>query len=170
MRVAIAVLLVNYVLLALFLRSFWTPLVLLAASVLALAATLGAVTWIMQGLLGHGELTYYVPFAAGVLLISLGSDYNVFMLGAIRHAAERLPLRDAIAEAAPRASSTITTAGLALAGSFAMLALIPLRPMRELALTLTIGILLDTFVVRSILVPSLLALFRREQRGDDGVS
>ncbi len=169
-RVAIAVLLVNYVLLALFLRSFWTPLVLLAASVLALAATLGAVTWIMQGLLGHGELTYYVPFAAGVLLISLGSDYNIFMLGAIRHAAERLPLRDAIAEAAPRASSTITTAGLALAGSFAMLALIPLRPMRELALTLTIGILLDTFVVRSILVPSLLALFRREQRGDNGVS
>src|SRR5262249_7116601 len=122
-RVAIAVLLVNYILLALFLRSLWTPLVLLTASVLALAATLGAVTWIMQGLLGHDELTYYVPFAAGVLLISLGSDYNVFMLGAIRHAAERLPLRDAIAQAAPRASSTITTAGLALAGSFAMLAL-----------------------------------------------
>jgi RND superfamily putative drug exporter len=89
------------------------------------------------------------------------------MLGAIRHAADRLPLRDAIAQAAPHASSTITTAGLALAGSFAMLALIPLRPMRELALTLTIGILLDTFVVRSILVPSLLALFRREQREDD---
>ncbi len=166
-RVAIAVLLVNYVLLALFLRSFWTPLLLLSASALAVAATLGAVTWIMQGLLGHDELTYYVPFAAGVLLISLGSDYNVFMLGAIRHAAERLPLRDAIAQAAPRASATITTAGLALAGSFAMLALIPLRPMRELALTLALGILLDTFVVRSILVPSLLALFRREQRGED---
>jgi RND superfamily putative drug exporter len=62
---------------------------------------------------------------------------------------------------APRASATITTAGVTLAGSFALLALVPIRPMRELALVMAIGILLDTFVVRSILVPSLLALFRR---------
>jgi RND superfamily putative drug exporter len=54
---------------------------------------------------------------------------------------------------------------LTLAGSFALLALIPLRPMRELALALAIGILLDTFIVRSVLVPSLLALFRRREQG-----
>ncbi len=162
-RVGAAVLLVNLVLLGIFLRSRWVPLYLLAASVLALAAALGVLTWVMQDLLGHEDLTYYVPFAAAVLLLSLGSDYNVFVVGGIRRAARDKPLRDAIAEAAPRASSTITTAGLALAGSFATLALIPLRPMRELALVLAAGILLDTFVVRSLLVPSLLALFRREQ-------
>jgi RND superfamily putative drug exporter len=167
-RVGAAVLLVNLVLLAVFLRALWMPLYLLAASVLALAAALGVLTWVMQDLLGHEDLTYYVPFAAAVLLLSLGSDYNVFVVGGIRRAAERKPLRDAIAEAAPRASSTITTAGLALAGSFATLALIPLRPMRELALVLAAGILLDTFVVRSLLVPSLLALFRRERLPQSG--
>jgi RND superfamily putative drug exporter len=163
-RVGIAVLLVNFLLLAAFLRSLLIPLYLLAASVLALAATLGLLTLVMQGLLGHENLTYYVPFAASVLLLSLGSDYNVFVVGGIRRAAEKLPMREAIAGALPEASSTITTAGVALAGSFAMLALVPIWPMRELAFALAVGILLDTFVVRSILVPSLLALFRREQR------
>ena len=160
-RVGIAVLLVNFTLLAVFLRAVWAPLYLLAASALALGATLGATTWIMERLLGHDDLTYYVPFAAGVLLLSLGSDYNVFVVGKIWQAARDRPLRQAIVEAAPSASSTITTAGLTLSGSFALLALIPIRPMRELALAMAIGILIDTFVVRSILVPSLLALFRR---------
>ncbi|HZO34823.1 MAG TPA: MMPL family transporter [Gaiellaceae bacterium] len=162
-RVGAVVLLVNFVLLAVFLRAIWVPLLLLGASVLALAASLGALTWVMQGLLGHEDLTYYVPFAAAVLLLSLGSDYNVFVVGGIRRVARDKPLREAIAESMPRASSTITTAGLALAGSFATLALIPLRPMRELALVLALGILVDTFIVRSLLVPTLLALFRRER-------
>jgi putative drug exporter of the RND superfamily len=159
-RVGLAVLLVNLALLAMFLRALWAPFYLLAASALALVAALGATTWIMQGLLHHEDLTYYVPFAAGVLLLSLGSDYNVFVVGRIWQAARDRPLREAIVDVAPRASSTITTAGLTLSGSFALLALVPVRPMRELALAMAVGILLDTFVVRSILVPSLLALFR----------
>jgi len=162
-RVGLVVILVNLVLLAVFLRSLGAPLYLLAASVLAVAAALGGVTWIMQGVFGHDDVTYYVPFAAAVLLLSLGSDYNVFVVGRIWQSARSRPFRDAIAEEAPRTSSTITTAGLTLAGSFALLALIPLRPMHELALALSAGILLDTFIVRSLLVPSLLALFRREQ-------
>ena len=168
-RVGIAVLLVNFVLLAVFLRSLLTPVYLLAASMLALAATLGLLTLVMQGLLGHENLTYYVPFATAVLLLSLGSDYNVFVVGGIRRATERMPMREAIAGAVPQASSTITTAGIALAGSFVMLALGPIWPMRELAFALSVGILIDTFVVRSILVPSLLALFRRRERGENVV-
>jgi RND superfamily putative drug exporter len=160
-HVGLAVLLVNLMLLALFLRAVWAPVYLLGASVLALGAALGAATWILQHLLGHDDVTYYVPFAAGVLLLSLGSDYNVFVVGRIWQAARDRPLREAIIDVAPRASATITTAGVTLAGSFALLALVPIRPMRELALVMAIGILLDTFVVRSILVPSLLALFRR---------
>jgi RND superfamily putative drug exporter len=168
-RVGIAVLLVNLTLLALFLRAIWAPLYLLAASALALGATLGATTWTMQHLFAHDDLTYYVPFAAGVLLLSLGSDYNVFVVGKIWQAARDRPLRQAIVDVAPRASATITTAGLTLSGSFALLALIPIRPMRELAFAMAVGILIDTFVVRSILVPSLLALFRREgPSGADG--
>ena len=163
-RVGLVVVAVNLVLLALFLRAVLAPIYLLAASLLAVGTALGLTTWIMQGALAHDDVTYYVPFAASVLLLSLGSDYNVFVVGRIWRSARERPLREAIALEAPRTSSTITTAGLTLAGSFGLLAIIPLRPMRELALALALGILLDTFVVRSLLVPSLLALFRREQR------
>jgi RND superfamily putative drug exporter len=164
-RVGLVVLAVNLVLLALFLRALWAPLYLLGASLLAVGAALGLTAWIMQRGLGHDDVTYYVPFATAVLLLSLGSDYNVFVVGRIWRSARERPLREAIALEAPRTSSTIATAGLTLAGSFALLAIIPLRPMRELALALALGILLDTFVVRSLLVPSLLALFSRRERG-----
>jgi putative drug exporter of the RND superfamily len=160
-RVALALLLANFVLLAIFLRALLAPLYLLAASVLALTAAIGVTTWVFQDFLGHQDLTYYVPFAAAVLLLSLGSDYNIFIAGRIWQEAERRPLREAIRYATPRASGTITTAGLTLAGSFALLALIPIRPMRELAFVMAAGILIDTFLVRSILVPSLMAAFGR---------
>jgi RND superfamily putative drug exporter len=160
-RVAIALLLANLVLLAIFLRALLAPLYLLAASVLALAAAIGVTTWVFQDFLGHQDLTYYVPFAAAVLLLSLGSDYNIFIAGRIWQEAERRPLREAIRYATPRASGTIAIAGLTLAGSFALLALIPIRPMRELAFVMAAGILIDTFLVRSILVPSLTAAFGR---------
>jgi RND superfamily putative drug exporter len=158
-RVALALLLANFVLLALFLRALLAPLYLLAASVLALTAALGLTTWLFQGIYGHQDLTYYVPFAAAVLLLSLGSDYNIFIAGRIWQEADRRPLREAIRYATPRASGTIAIAGLTLAGSFALLALIPIRPMRELAFVMAAGILIDSFLVRSILVPSLMAAF-----------
>jgi RND superfamily putative drug exporter len=170
-RVGLVVVAVNLVLLGLFLRAVWAPLYLLGASLLALGTALGLTTWIMQTGLAHDDVTYYVPFAASVLLLSLGSDYNVFVVGRIWRSARERPLREAIALEAPRTSATITTAGLTLAGSFALLAIIPLRPMRELGLALALGILLDTFVVRSLLVPSLLALFRgREQGPENGTT
>src|SRR5262249_7319104 len=143
------------------LRALVAPLYLLAASVLALAAAIGVTTWVFQDLLGHPDLTYYVPFAAAVLLLSLGSDYNIFIAGRIWQEAERPPLREAIRYATPGASGPITPAGLPLAGSFALLALIPVSPMRELGFVMAAGILIDTFVVRSILVPSLIAAFGR---------
>jgi len=163
-RVGFAVVGVNLILLGLFLRSLTAPVYLLAASLLALGTALGAAVWVFQGLLGHDDITYYVPFAASVLLLSLGSDYNVFVVGRIWQEARGRALRDAIGVAVPRASQTITVAGVTLTASFALLALVPIRPMRELALAMAVGILIDTFVVRSLLVPSLLALFARDQR------
>ena len=157
-RIAVAALLVNFVLLALFLRALVAPLYLLAASALALAASLGLTTLVFQTVLGHEDVTYYVPFAAAVLLLSLGSDYNLFVVGRIWQEAARLPLRDAITIAAPRASGAITVAGVALAGSFALLALVPLRPFREFAFVMAVGVLLDSFVVRTLLVPALISL------------
>ena len=159
LRIALAAFAVNFILLVLFLRAIVAPLYLLLASALAFAATLGLTTLVFQGLLGHGELTYYVPFAVAVLLLSLGSDYNVFLVGRIWQEAESGRVRDAIATAAPRASRTIAIAGLALALSFAMLAIVPLRQFREFAFAMSVGVLLDAFVIRSLVVPALVSVF-----------
>jgi len=160
-RVALAIMLVTLILLVLFLRSLLAPVYLLAASVLAVFATLGLAMLICQAVLGSGSMVYFVPFAAGVLLVSLGSDYNVFVVGRIWEEARRRPVPDAVAVAAPGASRAITTAGVALAASFAMLAVIPLEQFRQLAITMALGIVLDAIVVRSLLVPALVALFGR---------
>jgi putative drug exporter of the RND superfamily len=160
-RVALAIMLVTLILLVLFLRSLLAPVYLLAASVLAVFATLGLAMLICRAIIGSGSMVYFVPFAAGVLLVSLGSDYNVFVVGRIWEEARRRPVPDAVAVAAPGASRAITTAGVALAASFAMLAVIPLEQFRQLAITMAVGIVLDAIAVRSLLVPALVALFGR---------
>ena len=160
-RVALAIVLATLLLLALFLRSLLAPVYLLAASVLAVFASLGLTMLICRVFLGTASLVYFVPFAAGVLLVALGSDYNVFVVGRIWEEAKRRPVRDAVAVAAPTASRAITTAGVALAASFATLAVIPLEQFRQLAIAMALGVIIDAIAVRSLLVPALVAFFGR---------
>jgi RND superfamily putative drug exporter len=160
-RVGLAIVLATLLLLMLFLRALLAPVYLLAASVLAVLATLGLTVVICDAVLGSPDLVYFVPFAAGVLLVSLGSDYNVFVVGRIWEQARSRPARDAVAIAAPQASRAITTAGVALAASFALLAVIPLEQFRQLAIIMAVGVMLDTVIVRSFLVPALVALTGR---------
>ncbi|MDQ6777703.1 MAG: MMPL family transporter [Actinomycetota bacterium] len=144
--------------LIIFLGALVAPLYLLAASALTVLAALGLTTYLFQDLLGYGELTYYVPFATAVLLTSLGSDYNVFLAGQIWHETRHRPLRAAVAIAGARAATPITIAGLVLAASFALLGLVPLRPFHELAFAMAAGLLIDAFLVRTLLVPALITL------------
>ena len=160
-RIAVVAVAVDLVLLMVFLRGFVAPLYLLVASALGLAAALGLTTYLFQDVLGRGGLTYYVPFGTAILLLSLGSDYNVFVVGRIWDEAKVRPLREAVAVAAPRAARTITIAGVVLAVSFSFLATVPLIEFREFAFAMAAGVLIDTFLVRSILVPSLITLFGR---------
>jgi putative drug exporter of the RND superfamily len=160
-KLALIMLAITFVLLAVFLRALLAPLYLLGASILALLATLGITVWAFAGRPGYDGLVFYVPFTAAVLLISLGADYNVFVVGRIWEEARRQPLRDAIAVAGSQASRAITVAGIALAASFALLALIPLDQFREVAVAMAAGIVLDAVIVRSLLVPALVALFGR---------
>jgi RND superfamily putative drug exporter len=159
LRVSAVVLAVNLLLLMLFLRGIVAPIFLLLSSVVAVAATLGVTTWVFQTALGYHQLAYYVPFAVSVLLVSLGSDYNVFVVGRIWQEARVRPLRDAVAVAGPSAARTIRTAGITLAASFAVIAVIPVRSFREVAFAMVVGLLLETFLVRSLLVPALIAFF-----------
>jgi RND superfamily putative drug exporter len=155
---------VNFVFLVLFLRSLFAPLYLLAASAAALAATFGLTVYFFTDVLHSAGLPYYIPVAFSVLLLSLGSDYNIFVVGRVWKEAERRPLQEAVAVAAPRAGRAITVAGVALALSFAMLAIIPITPFAVMAFAMGVGILLDTFLVRSMLVPALVVIFGRGGR------
>ena len=147
-----------FVVLAIFLRALVAPLYLVAASLLALGASLGLTVLVFQDALGYGELTFFVPFSGIVLLIALGSDYNVYLVGRVWAEARNHPLRKAVAVAGARASTAITVAGFVLALSFSMLAIVPLRPFRELAFLLASGLLIDALIVRSLLAPALISL------------
>ncbi|HEX5506633.1 MAG TPA: MMPL family transporter [Thermomicrobiales bacterium] len=156
--VAVAIALVDLCLMALLLRALVAPLYLLAASALSVATPLGLTVYLFQLGLGRPDLSYYVPIGAGVLLIALGSDYNLFVVGRIWEEARARPLREAISRAAPRATRAISIAAVTLAASFALLALVPLAAFREFASAMAVGVLLDSFVVRTYLVPALITL------------
>ena len=160
-RVGGAALLVNLLLLAVFLRALVAPLYLLVANALTVAATLGIATWVFQDLLDQGQLVYYVPFATAVLLLALGSDYNVFLVGGIWRAAQERGILPGIRAAMPQASTTINVAGFVLAGSFGLLALVPVDALRQFAFVMALGAVLDAFIVRAFLVPALITLFGR---------
>lgn len=158
LRVGPLGLLVVAIVLAVFLRALVAPVYLVLLAGLAPLAALGLAVGVFQGLLGYPEITYFVPLAAGVLLVALGSDYNIFLVGRIWSEAERLPLREAIVAAGSGASHAITAAGLVLSASFAALALIPVVAFQQLAFVLAVGLLIDAFLVRTVLTPAVVAL------------
>ena len=162
LRVAPAALLVLLVLLWILLRSRTAPLYLVGASVLVVAASLGLTVYLFQHLLGYGELAFFVPISVAILLLALGADYNVFLVSRIWNEAERQDLRPAIRTAGSRAARAIMVAGMILALSFAAVALIPIEAFRELAFAMFVGLLIDTLLVRTLLIPSLVSLFGRD--------
>jgi phage shock protein PspC (stress-responsive transcriptional regulator) len=135
------------------------PLVLVAAGGLAVAAALGFAFYVFRDGLGQAGLVFFVPFATSVLLLSLGADYSVFLTGRIwREARTRESLRAAVIRGGSQAALPITTAGLVLAGSFALLAIVPVRAFHHVAFTMAAGLVLDAFLVRTLLAPALITL------------
>lgn len=147
-----------FVILALYLRALVAPAYLVLTSVLAVLSALGLTVYAMQDLLGYGQITYYVIFTTAVLLVSLGSDYNVFLIGRIWQQGRKRSLQSAVEVAGARAARPIAIAGLVLAAAFALLAVVPLRAFREIAFAMTVGLLMDAFIVRAVLVPALVVL------------
>ena len=159
-RVALAIVVVTLILLALFLRSLLAPVYLLAASVLAVFATLGVAMLICRAVLARPAWCTSSPSRRaccwsprlGLQRVRgrahLGGGPATAGAGRGRHRRAGLP-------------RAITTAGVALAASFAMLAVIPLEQFRQLAITMAVGVILGAIAVRSLLVPALVALFGR---------
>src|SRR5258708_486106 len=110
-------------LLAIVLRSLVAPLYLVLSIVLSYLAALGLVGIVFVHLGGQDGLNFILPFLMFVFLMALGSDYNILIMSRIREEAHELPLRDAVARAIGRTGSTITTAGMILGGTFAVLAI-----------------------------------------------
>jgi RND superfamily putative drug exporter len=159
LKVAPAAIAVLLILLWALLRSRTAPIYLVASSLFVVAAALGLTVYVFQGLLDYNELAFFVPVATAILMLALGADYNVFLISRIWREAERRDLRDAVRTAGSRASSAIAVAGLILALSFAAVWLIPIAAFRELAFAMFVGLMLDTWVARPLLVPALVSLF-----------
>jgi putative drug exporter of the RND superfamily len=157
-RVTPTLLIAIFIVIAIFLRALVAPAFLVLTSGLAVLASLGLTVYVLQMIAGYDQITYYSVFVVAVLLVSLGSDYNVFVVGRIWQAGRRRPFREAVKSAAADASRPVTTAGLVLAMSFALLAIVPVRAFREIAFAMGVGLMIDTFIVRTILAPALLAL------------
>jgi len=106
-----------------------------------------------------------LPFLMFVFLLALGEDYNILIMTRIREESTRLPPREAIVEAAAKTGPTITSAGIILAGTFGMMAIFGGNvlggQLRSIGIGLALGIVLDTFVVRALLVPTTAALLGR---------
>ena len=144
--------------LMLLLRSVVAPLYLVASVLLSFCTTLGVATLIFQDILGHDGLNYLVPLIVFVLLVALGSDYNIFLMSRVREECATRELRAGITVATARTGTVITSAGLILAGTFAALVVAPLQVLQQVGLSVALGVLIDTLIVRSLLIPALTAL------------
>jgi len=163
--IPIAVLAIG-LLLALVLRSLVAPLYLIVSVALSYVAALGVSTLIFIDIGGEAGLTFILPFLMFIFLLALGEDYNILVMTRIREETQQLPLRQAVIRAVGRTGPTVTSAGLVLAGTFAVLAVAGGSgsggsQVQDIGAGLAIGILMDTFLVRTLLVPSTVALLGR---------
>ncbi len=154
------------ILLALVLRALISPLYLIASVVLSYLAAFGLATIIFVKLGDSGGLTFLLPFLMFIFLLALGEDYNILVMTRIREEAHDHPLKEAVVRAIGASGPTITSAGLVLAGTFMVLAFAGSSgpsggQVRDIGVGLALGILMDTFLVRTLLVPSTVAILGR---------
>jgi putative drug exporter of the RND superfamily len=154
------------ILLALVLRSVVAPLYLIASVGISYLAALGLAVLIFIKIGSSGGLVFFMPFLMFIFLLALGEDYNILVMTRIREEAHAHQLRDAVRLALSRTGTTVTSAGLVLAGTFLVLTLVAGSgsggsQIRDIGLGLALGVLMDTFLVRTLLVPSTVVLLGR---------
>lgn len=150
-------------LLALVLRSIVAPLFLVVSVALSYFAALGLAVVVFMKFDHQSGLIFVLPFMLFLFLLALGEDYNILVMTRIREEAHDLSMREAVVRAIGATGTTVTSAGVVLAGTFAVLAFASLgqAEIEEIGFGLALGVLMDTFLVRTLLVPSSVVLIGR---------
>jgi putative drug exporter of the RND superfamily len=149
------VLVVVFFILVALLRSVVLPIVLIGTVVLSFAAALGLSSLLWTEVLGFGGADRSIILFAFVFLVALGIDYNIFLASRIREEALRYGTREGILRGLGATGGVITAAGIVLAGTFLVMASTPLVFLVEIGTAIALGVVLDTFIVRSILAPAM---------------
>jgi RND superfamily putative drug exporter len=149
------ILFVITLILGLLLRSILSALLLLGTVVLSYFAALGVSALVFNHIFGFAGGDNAYPLFAFIFLVALGIDYNIFLMTRVREESGKIGTRAGITKGITVTGGVITSAGVVLAATFAVLGLIPLVPLAQLGFTVAFGVLLDTIIVRSILVPAL---------------
>ncbi|MEQ4488551.1 MAG: MMPL family transporter [Dehalococcoides mccartyi] len=143
------------------LRSIVAPIYLLLTVMLSYGATMGIITWLFQDVLGHAGISFMLPIILFTLIVALGSDYNILLVSRIREESETKPIREAVKNAISSTGGVIVACGFILGGTFAAMLTSPILTMYQLGAAVAIGIIMDTVIVRGILVPSLATIIGR---------
>jgi RND superfamily putative drug exporter len=149
------VLLVVFLILILLLRSVVAPLMLIGTVVVSFAASLGVGVLVSKYIFDFPGTDPSLPLFTFVFLVALGIDYNIFLMARVREETQQYGTREGMLRGLAVTGGVITSAGIVLAGTFMILAVLPLVFLTEMGFTVAFGVLLDTFLVRSILVPAL---------------
>jgi len=149
------ILLVIFLVLCFLLRAVVAPAYLVFTVILSFAFALGASYLIFDWLLGQGSSDAGLPTFAFIFLVALGVDYNIFLMSRIREEAEHEETKEAVIEGLEKTGGVISSAGLILAGTFASLCALPLEALFQIGFVVAFGLLVDTFIVRTLLVPSI---------------
>jgi len=142
-------------LLFIYLRSLTATVYLLATVIISYFGALGAGWLILHHVMGAEAISGAIPLYAFVFLVALGEDYNIFMISEIWKKRKTSDHLTAVEEGVVRTGSVITSAGLILAGTFAVLGTLPIQVLVQFGVVTAIGVLLDTFIVRPLLVPAI---------------
>ncbi|MDE2991385.1 MAG: MMPL family transporter [Chloroflexota bacterium] len=150
-----------WIILLVLLRSLVAATYLIGSVLLSFLSALGISVVIFQNLMGHPGVGYQNAVWMFIFLAALGADYNILIMTRVREEIRARGLIEGTRLAVARTGGVITSAGLILAGTFSILATLPLRDIFQLGFAVMLGVLLDTFVVRALFVPSLVILLRR---------
>ncbi len=149
------VLIVILLILIALLRSVVAPLILIGSVVISYGAAIGISALVFNNIFGFPGADASVPLFGFIFLVALGVDYNIFLMTRVREEAKKQGTRQGIIRGLGKTGGVITSAGLVLAATFAALGIIPILFLAQLAFIVAFGVLLDTVIVRSLLVPAL---------------